>query len=127
MMMMGPPDGPPMSVGGMRRRMLCEDHDAFLAGALAFARTKLAITDQQAPAWEKFAAAAKAASEPLPQLCAADKPLPLPQRLERRERFETARLDSLKRIRPAVAELYETLTPEQKAAADRMMAMRVPM
>jgi hypothetical protein len=121
-----PPPGRGMMAGSPR--MVCDNLDAFLAAGLAFARTKLALTDSQVPAWNKFSATARDAIEPVRQACAtlprpeiqpAALP-PLPERLDRAERFGDAGLEALRRLRPAVTELYAALTPEQKEIADRL-------
>jgi len=121
-----PPPGPEMMAG--RPQMVCDNLDAFLAAGLAFARTKLALADSQIPAWNKFSATARDAIEPVRQACAAlPRPSvqpaalpPLPERLDRAERFGSARLEALHRLRPAVTEFYAVLTPEQKEIADRL-------
>ena len=72
----GGPGGPGRSrrwAGGPGPRMerMCEDHDARIAGALAFAETRLKITDAQRPAWNKFATAVKnSGSAPWRRVCA---------------------------------------------------------
>jgi len=134
----GPPGMPGLMSGPMMLRMmpgmmpgpgpiaaLCSDRDAALAGIFAFARTKLAIGDGQAAAWDKFTTAVHGAIEPLVQFCPAppqpnEPPPSLPQRLARMETFETARLDTLKRLRAALDELYPQLSDEQRQIADRL-------
>jgi hypothetical protein len=121
-----PPPGPGMMAG--RPQMVCDNLDAFLAAGLAFGRTKLALADSQIPAWNKFSATARDAIEPVRQACAAlPRPSvqpaalpPLPERLDRAERFGGAGLEALHRLRPAVTEFYAVLTPEQKEIADRL-------
>lgn len=118
--------GPGMMAGPPQR--VCDNLDAFLAAGLAFARTKLALADSQIPAWNKFSATARDAIEPVRQACAAlPRPSvqpaalpPLPERLDRAERFGSAGVEALRRLRPAVTELYAVLTPEQKEIADRL-------
>ncbi len=121
-----PPRGPDMMAG--RPEMVCDNLDALLAAGLAFGRTKLVLADSQIPAWNKFSATARDAIEPVRQACAAlPRPgvqpaalPPLPERLENAERFGSAGLEALHRLRPAVTELYAALTPEQKEIADRL-------
>jgi len=122
-----PPPGPEMMAG--RPQMVCDNLDAFLAAGLAFGRAKLALADNQIAAWNKFSATAREAIEPVRQACAtlprpdvqpAALP-PLPERLDRAERFGSAGLEALRRLRPAVTELYAVLTPEQKEIADRLV------
>jgi periplasmic protein CpxP/Spy len=115
----GPHGGPAAHFAQM-----CETMDARQAGMLAFAEVRLGITDAERPAWTKFAAAVKAASAPIKQLCAgAGQPEPktLPERLHRLETMETARLEQLRQITPAVEELYGTLSPKQKELADHLV------
>ncbi len=103
---------------------MCETMDARQAGMLAFAEVRLGITDAERPAWTKFAAAVKASSAPIKQLCAtAGQPAPktLPDRLHRLETMESARLEQLRQITPAVEELYGALDAKQKAMADHLV------
>jgi hypothetical protein len=46
---------------------------------------------------------------------------PLPERLERHEKMMTAHMEALRKVRAAVAPLYDALTPDQKAKADRLL------
>jgi len=59
------------------------------------------------------------------QFCAstAGQPMPktLPDHLHRMEAMETARLEQLRQITPAVEELYGTLNAKQKEMADHMV------
>jgi hypothetical protein len=109
---------------------MCEDQDARLAGMLAYAETKLKITEQQRGAWNAFADAAKASQKPMQDLCASRKDQPrdasMPQRLERMEAMMSARLQQIQQVRPALNTLYAQLTPEQQKTADGLMrqAMR---
>ncbi|WP_245986386.1 Spy/CpxP family protein refolding chaperone [Azospirillum thermophilum] len=109
----GPGPGP-----GRHFAMMCEDQDARLAGMLAFAEKKLAITDQQRPAWTRFADTARNSHKPMQDLCAKlkDQPMPtaLPQRMERMEAMMQARLAQIQQVRPALTELYAQLTPSSR-------------
>jgi protein CpxP len=104
---------------------MCTTMEARQAGMLAFAEVRLGITDAERPAWTKFAAAMKAASAPMKQLCTSTvgQPVPktLPDHLHRLEAMETARLEQLRQITPAVEELYGALDAKQKEMADRMV------
>jgi protein CpxP len=103
----------------------CEIGEAHQAAILAYAEVRLQLTDAQKPAWAKFVEAAKAARAPQAKLCVdlADKPRPatLPERLARIEQVTSARLAQLQAFRPAVEELYQQLTPEQRNLADRLV------
>ena len=104
---------------------MCETMDARQAGMLAFAEVRLGITDAERPAWTKFAAAVKASSAPIKQLCTSTvgqpEPKTLPDHLHRLEAMESARLEQLRQITPAVEELYGTLNAKQKEMADHLV------
>ncbi|WP_448203566.1 Spy/CpxP family protein refolding chaperone [Azospirillum sp. sgz302134] len=118
----GPNGGPD---GGRMFSRMCEDQDAHLAGMLAFAEKKLKITDQQRPAWTRFADSARSAEKPMQDLCAKykDQPAPttLPQRMERMEAMMSARLSQLQQVRPALNDLYAQLSPDQQKTADSLL------
>jgi hypothetical protein len=127
-----PSTAPGLSAGPPSR--ICSDLDALLAGALAFGRIKLALADTQLPAWNKFGASASDAIEPVRQACATLPPSalqtgplpPLPERLEHVERFGSAALEALRRLRPAVMELYAGLTPQQRETLDQLGPLHHP-
>ncbi|HEV2673074.1 MAG TPA: Spy/CpxP family protein refolding chaperone [Aliidongia sp.] len=104
---------------------MCETMEARQAGMLAFAEVRLGITDAERPAWSKFAATVKGSSAPMKQVCASvvgqPEPKALPDHLHRMELIETARLEQLRQITPAVEELYGTLTAKQKEMADHFV------
>jgi len=104
---------------------MCETMEAHQAGMLAFAEVRLGITDAQKPAWTKFATTVKAASAPIKQLCSTTvgqpEPKTLVDHLHRMEAMETAHLEQLRQITPAVEELYGALNPKQKELADHMV------
>lgn len=119
-------------------------HDAMGMGAkmcmglsdarLAAAKADLKITDAQTPQWNGFAEAQKSSAEAMRQSMVMMHGAghdhapgagmmtmtgPLPERLERQETMMTAHLDSLHKVRTALSPLYDALTPDQKAQADR--------
>jgi hypothetical protein len=133
-----PPDGggPAMDGGpGMHRmwgrgmgmrggdpQAWCVDRLARRAARLAYIETKLDLTAAQQPLWHRVEAAAQAEQQKERQLCAA---LPTTvtavtavQRMDRMEQFLAARLDGLRAAQPAVAALYQALTPAQRAILD---------
>jgi hypothetical protein len=120
------PRGMPMQfMGGPE--MLCTSPGAVLAGGTAFYEKRLGITDAQRPAWNKLADALKAAEPALKTICdvreqhrAETAPAPLPDRLASMQKVLATGLDQLNRIQPLVADVYNQLTPEQKAIADRI-------
>ncbi|HYD30064.1 MAG TPA: Spy/CpxP family protein refolding chaperone [Azospirillaceae bacterium] len=114
--------------GPARMQMMCENVDARVAGALAFAETKLNLTDAQKPGWTKLADTVKGSTQPLKQACGSvdfnNPPQALPDRMARMEAFVTAGANMMQTVRPVVADFYNTLTPEQKQVADQLMQHR---
>jgi hypothetical protein len=118
------PHGGPNAWRGAHGAEMCELMDARQAGMLAFTEVRLGITDAERPAWTKFEAAVKASSVPMKQLCASAgqaEPKTLPEHLHRLEAMETAHLEQLRQVTPAVEELYGTLAPKQKEIADHLI------
>ena len=105
-------------------RMLCENRDALLAGALAFVRTKLEVTTDEEQAWQRFSAAARHSVGALAASCAAlaqqHQPVTLPDRLALAEKMAAAHLQVIQSLQPALAELYSALTPEQRQRLDAL-------
>lgn len=106
-------------------RERCEDRLARRAGVVAYTVTKLNLTAQQKPLWDKLNAQIQSAADKERQICAG-----LPNeagqqgqgtfldRMSRREQFMQARLQAMQQTRPALEALYNALTPEQKAILD---------
>ena len=121
----GGPGGPGGDGPGPRMERMCEDHDARVAGALAFAETRLKITDAQRPAWNKFATAVKNSGGAMEKICAdpakMKPPATLPEHAQRMEEMMTMRLDQIRQVRPALDEVYATFTADQKKTADEMV------
>ena len=123
--------GWPMMRGMMMRRMMmrrgdpqerCIDRLARHAARLAYVETKLNLTAQQQPLWDKVQSAAQTAEQKERQLCASLKPGAEPtmlDRMDRMQQFLSARLEALQTARPAVQALYQALTPEQQAIFNR--------
>jgi len=111
--------------GGPNFSRMCDNHEARLAGALAFAEKKLNITDAQKAAWTKFADQARASDKPVQTACAGLKDKPAPanaiERLERMNTMMTARQTQMSQMLPAIKEMYGQLTPEQQKVADEML------
>jgi hypothetical protein len=112
-----------------RSRDLCDDLEAKLAGALAFAKIKLAIARDQEPEWQRFTAVVTTGADPLRRECAASvdqpKPATLPESLARLERRLGAALEVARAVRPAADALYGQLTPAQQDGLDEL-AQRLP-
>jgi len=104
-------------------RQRCEERLARRAGRVAYMAAKLNLTPEQRPLWDKLQSTMQAAADKQRQLCAA---LPAAEggqgtildRASRREQFLSARLQGLQQARPALEQLYQALTPEQKAIID---------
>ncbi|MGE0736308.1 MAG: Spy/CpxP family protein refolding chaperone [Alphaproteobacteria bacterium] len=110
-----------------RTERFCQDAPARHAGWASYAEAKLKITAEQKAAWSKFVEDVKASRAPMEKLMcgqAATTREPgrptLSKRLEREEQFTTARLESIKLLRPAVERLNAVLTAEQKTQLDRL-------
>jgi hypothetical protein len=102
----------------------CEERLARRAGMIAYTVAKLNLTPEQRPLWDKLQSLMQAAGDKQRQLCATLKPRgeraqeTILDRVNRREQFLTARLQGLQQSRPALEQLYQALTPEQKATVD---------
>lgn len=112
--------------GWMRQspQQRCEERIARRAGLVAYVVAKLNLTGEQRPLWDRLQQTLQANADRERQLCATVKPRDqrdaetLLDRLQRREQFLTVRLQSLQQARPLVEQLYQALTPDQKAIAD---------
>ena len=114
----------------MMRRMMqlsprqrCEERLARRAGVTAYTLAKLNLTPEQKPLSDKLQGLLQAAADRERQLCAAlpatdGGPGTILDRVNRREQFLSARLQGLQQIKPALDQLYQALTPEQKAIID---------
>lgn len=114
--------------GPARFQRLCQDVDARVAGGLAYAEARLGLTDTQKPGWTRLADTVKGATQPIKQACASidfnNPPDTLPERLERMDKMVSAGATLFQTVRPAITDFYNTLTPEQKQTADRLMEHR---
>lgn len=127
--------GPMRRFGGMRDRMMhrrmhaspqqrCEERLARRAGMVAYTGAKLKLTAEQQPLWDKLHAALRAAGDRQRQLCdalgasAERGQTTLLDRLDRAEQRLSDRLEALRQVRPALEQLYQALTPEQKGTID---------
>lgn len=99
----------------------CIDRLAWRAARLAYVEAKLDLTDQQRPLWDKLHSIAQGAQQKERQLCQSLKPdeeLTALERMDRAQRFLSAKLDALQAAKPAVQSLYQSLSPEQKEIFD---------
>jgi hypothetical protein len=108
-----------MPMGGMPM----PDMGAHLEGRIAFLRAELDITDAQALQWEAFAQALRDSAAKLKQAQAAAStgPIGFVDRVERQEQWLTVRLEGLKAIKAAVAQLEATLSEDQKKTAETLL------
>ncbi|NYZ13326.1 Spy/CpxP family protein refolding chaperone [Azospirillum sp. RWY-5-1] len=118
--------------GGPGMGRMCEEGEARAAGMLAYAEKRLNITDAQRAAWTKLADQVRTSAAEMQKTCLANRPQPpqpgqgpqqttLPDRLGHMETMMTAGLESIKRVKPALDDLYAQLTPEQKKLADEFV------
>jgi hypothetical protein len=102
-------------------RERCDERLAQRAAMIAYTLTKLNLTAEQKPLWDKLNGIIQAATDRERQLCAS---LPsadprgqetILDRVNRREQFLSARLAALQQAKPALEALYQSLSPDQKA------------
>jgi hypothetical protein len=106
-----------------------------IEGRIAFLRTELKITDAQAGAWNTFADALRTNAQKLGAVRASmmgqglgqQQSSTLADRLDLQERWLVARLEGIRAIKPAFANLYTTLSDEQKKTADELLAPHMGM
>ena len=98
-------------------------------GHIAFLKAELAITDAQAPLWDKVAAAMR---EDVAQMNAAmaqagadrQPPQTAPAYLETRARLAALRAEGEARFLAAFRPLYEALSADQQKTADELLTHR---
>jgi hypothetical protein len=116
--------------GGMMRgdpQQRCVDRLARRAAHRAYVETKLDLTAQQQPLWDKLQSIAQAEQQKEQQLCRQLKPVgqsTVIDRIDRAQQFLSARLDALQSAKPALQALYQALTPEQQAIMDHPFMQR---
>jgi periplasmic protein CpxP/Spy len=99
---------------------------ARLEAAIVYLRERLQITAAQDPLWSVFAQSLRADAAARTQAAAAAPaatpgPLPLSQRLARRQADLTARSERVGAVMRTLNPLYAALSVEQKAVADRLV------
>jgi hypothetical protein len=127
--------GPMHGRAGLRERMMqrmrmspqqrCEHRLARGAARIAYIGTMLKLTTEQRPSWDKLTAVLQTARDNQLQLCGSiggggpqQAQSTAKDRLERAEKFLSARLDALHQARPLLDQLYQSLSPEQRARLD---------
>ena len=121
--MMGPNMGPQMMQMMMQGHMadLPADH---IEGRIAYLHAELKITEAQMPAWTEFANVLRANAK---RMAEAQKAQPqaatttAADRLDDQERWLTARVESVRALKPAYAKLYAALDDKQKKIADELL------
>lgn len=118
-MMMGPQGGA-MGPDSLRHFERIDAH-------LAYVRAVLRVTDAQAPQWNAFADAARAAAGRLRQayaqaIQATQQPTTAPQQLERRIALLSAQVEAMRAFAASAEPLYAALSDAQKRTADDLLA-----
>lgn len=96
-----------------------------IEGRIAFLRAELGITQAQTAAWDEVASALRTNAKRMSGAHVAQPQKPAmtsAERLEEQERLLSARLDSIRAVKPAYAKLYAVLDDTQKKNADELMA-----
>ena len=107
-----------------------------IEGRIAFLRAELNITDAQASAWNTFADAMRTNAKKIREVRAATMPQPdagqqqaptMAELLDLQERWLAARLEGTRALKSAVANLYGTLSEDQKKTANELLAPQTEM
>lgn len=107
-----------------------------IEGRIAFLRAELNITEAQASAWNAFADAMRTNAKKLREVRASMMPQPdagqqqaltMAERLDQQERWLVARLEGTRALKPAVTNLYGTLSEDQKKTANELLAPQMGM
>ncbi|OHC61647.1 MAG: hypothetical protein A2040_11015 [Rhodocyclales bacterium GWA2_65_19] len=107
--------GPGMMMGWGHGRMFASndtDIAKFQQEQLGELKSRLAITVEQQPAWDAFAAQAAEQAKTMQALRNDTGTAPLPERMQQRQKAMTSMSESFTR-------LYEALTPKQREVFDR--------
>lgn len=99
--------------------------EGYVEGRIAFLKTELKITPDQAKLWDAYADALRAGAKTMAGMHAAMTTImtatALPERLDAAETVMTERLEAFKQAKAAALPLYAALSAEQKASADALM------
>jgi hypothetical protein len=99
-----------------------------IEGRIAFLKTELKITDQQADTWNAFAEILRSNARKLGELRAAMTPqASLADRLAWQEKWLEARSENTRTIRVAYDDLAAKLSEDQKKSAEQLLAPHVGM
>ena len=120
--------GPGMMMGmGSGMMMGQGDFKAMVEGRLAYVKTVLGITGDEAAAWKAYEDAARADVQSMQASHQAI--MTTMQSGSAIDRMRThitmmqSRLDAMKALQPATEALYKALTPEQQKKADSLLGM----
>lgn len=138
-----PGQGMPMGMmgGGMGGMTMCPmmgqgglmaDMASHIDGHVAFLKAELKITPAQEDVWKGFAGALRTSASAMAQMPGMPMGMgggaqSVAQSFEQKERLLTTRLDNTKRLRAAWTKLEAALTPEQRKAAEQVVAPRLTM
>jgi hypothetical protein len=105
------------------------DPSRHVEGRIAFLKAELKITDAQAPLFERVAEAMRANAKEMAQLhqqwrADRDKPKNAVERLETRVKFGELHTQHEQRFLAAFKPLYDSLSDDQKKAADELLSAR---
>lgn len=117
-------------MGGMARHMMGHgmwgerDPKAIVEGRLAYVKTAIGITDDQASAWNAYADASRASQQGMQgsreAMVKTMRSGTVMDRMQSQIAFTQARLDALKAMQSPTEALYKALTAEQQKKADTM-------
>jgi len=125
--MMGQGGG--MMGGGMMGHGMMgpEELKARVEGRLAYVKTALGITDDQAAAWKAYEDASRANGQSMQAahqaMMTAKQSGSAIDRMQAHIGMMQARLEAMKALQPATEALYKALTPEQQKKADWLLGM----
>jgi Spy/CpxP family protein refolding chaperone len=85
---------------------------------LSALKEKLAITKEQEGAWQAYVAEAKKRGELMGRMRELAEAKTTPERHARHIAIEKERLTAMERMTPVLQQLYDTLTPQQRATFD---------
>ena len=95
---------------------------------VAYTVTMLNLTAEQRPLWDKLNDVLQQNLQKAQQLCAGlgqtSGEQTVLDRLDRAERFLSARLQALQQIRPPLEQLYQALSPAQKQTLNQIISHR---
>lgn len=114
--------------GDCARHTMKHDMGARMQQHLDRFKAELKLTPEQEPAWQAFAQAVTAQMHEMKSTweSARGRAMTAPERMQQRLHFAEQRVQGLREISHAFDNLYNALTPEQKAIADRHAAMMGP-